>query len=54
MIGLWVVPVGITVAWLMAGFWLEDRSSLPISMASAVGIPMATGAWLTWSLSWLF
>ena len=54
MIGLWIVPVGMTAAWLIAEFWLEDLSSLPISTATAIGLPMALGSWLTWGLSWLF
>lgn len=53
MTGLWVVPVGITMGWLMAELWLEDRSSIPIGTATALGLPMALGSWLTWGLSWL-
>lgn len=54
MIGFWIVPTWITFIWLLAEWKLENRSSLPISSATAAGLPMATGAWLTWGLSWFF
>lgn len=54
MTGLWMVPAGITGAWLLSELLGLDWSSLPVRTCTALGIPMALGAWITWGFSWLF